>query len=69
MYGALWRLIPGPRPVKAMVSLILVFVVIAVCFLWLFPAVAPLLPFNDNSVQTGLPLSGGTSSALGTVGQ
>jgi hypothetical protein len=55
MYGALWRLLPGPRPVKALLSLILVIAVVVVCFLWLFPAIAPLMPFNDNSVQTGLP--------------
>ena len=51
MYGALWRLLPGPWPVKALLSLILVVGVVAVCFLWLFPAIAPLMPFNDNSVQ------------------
>jgi tellurite resistance protein TehA-like permease len=53
MYGALWRLLPGRWPVKALLSLILFVGVVAVCFLWLFPAIAPLLPFNNNSVQTG----------------
>jgi hypothetical protein len=62
MYGALWRLLPGPRPLKALVSLILVVGVVVVCFLWLFPAIAPLMPFNDNSVQTGLSSPGATSS-------
>jgi len=65
MYAALWRILPGPRPVKALLSLVLVIAVIAVCFLWLFPAIAPLMPFNDNSVQTGLPLSGANSAAMG----
>jgi hypothetical protein len=54
MYGPLWRLLPGPWQVKAFLSLILVGVVVAVCFLWLFPAIAPFMPFNDNSVQFGL---------------
>lgn len=68
MYAALWRLIPGSRPVKALVSVILVVVVVALCFLWLFPAIAPFMPFNSNSVQTGLPLSGATSPALRMAG-
>jgi len=58
MYGPLWRLLPGPWPVKAILALVLLAAVVAVCFLWLFPAIAPYLPFNGNSVQTGLPLPG-----------
>jgi hypothetical protein len=55
MYAALWRLLPGPWPVKALLSLVLVVAVVAVCFLWLFPAIAQYMPFNGNSVQSGLP--------------
>ena len=54
MYGALWRLLPGPWPVKLLLSLLLFVAVVAVCFLWLFPAIAPSMPFNGNSVQSGL---------------
>jgi len=53
VYGPLWRLLPGPWPVKALLSLVLVAGVVAVCFLWLFPAIAPYMPFNGNSV--GVP--------------
>jgi len=53
MYGALWRLLPGPRPVKALLSLILFVGAVTVCFVWLFPAIEPLVPFSNNSVQTG----------------
>ena len=56
MYGALWRHLPGPWPVKLLLSLVAVALVVAVCFLWLFPAIAPYMPFNGSSVQTGLPL-------------
>ena len=56
MYGPLWRLLPGPWPVKVVLSLVLVAVVIVVCFLWIFPAIAPYVPFNGNSVQSMLPL-------------
>jgi hypothetical protein len=61
MYGPLWRLLPGPWQVKTLLSLILVVGVVAVCFLWLFPAVAPLMPFNDNTIQTGSQTPGPTT--------
>ena len=64
MYGPLWRLLPGPWPVKALLSLTLVVGVVAFCFLWLFPTIAPLMPFNDNTVQTGAQSPGPTSFAL-----
>jgi hypothetical protein len=50
MYGALWRVLPGPVWVKAIQCLVLLVVVVAVLFQWVFPAVADLLPFNDNTV-------------------
>ena len=56
MYGALWRRLPGPWPVKVLLSLVLFVLVVAVCFLWIFPAIAPYMPFNGNSVRSGLPL-------------
>ena len=58
MYAALWRALPGPRWVKALQCLVLVLAVVAVCFVWLFPAVAPYMPFNDNNVETGTPSTG-----------
>ena len=52
--------VPVSRPVR--IKLVgLVVVVVAVCFLWLFPAVAPLMPFNDNTIQTG-PVSPGPAT-------
>ena len=53
MYGPLWRRLPGPWQVKTLLALILVFVVVAVCFLWVFPAIAPYMPFNSYSVRNG----------------
>ncbi|MFV0459936.1 MAG: hypothetical protein ACK5MT_14320 [Actinomycetales bacterium] len=52
MYGALWRLIPGPVWVKVLLCLLLAFVVVAVCFTWVFPAIAPYVPVNDGTVDT-----------------
>ena len=63
MYGFLWRLLPGPLPVKVLLSLILVVCVVAVCFLWLFPAISTYMPFNSNSVQSGLPFPGSATFA------
>lgn len=50
MYAALWRALPGPRWAKAVQSLVLLALVVAVLFQWVFPAVAEMLPFNDNTV-------------------
>lgn len=50
MYGALWRVLPGPGWLKAVQCLVLLAVVVAVLFQWVFPAVADLVPFNDNTV-------------------
>lgn len=51
MYAALWHLLPGPRWAKALQCLVLLAVVLVVCFVWVFPAVAPHLPFNDSTVD------------------
>lgn len=51
MYAALWRALPGPRPVKAGLALGLLAVVVVICFAWVFPAIAPLLPINDPGVD------------------
>lgn len=50
IYAALWRVLPGPAPVKVLLCLVLALVVVAFCFVWLFPRIAPLMPFNDNTV-------------------
>ncbi|MCK6210824.1 hypothetical protein KZX45_09750 [Georgenia sp. EYE_87] len=40
MYGAIWRLLPGPRWLKAIEALVLALAVVAVLFTWVFPWVA-----------------------------
>ncbi|MFC5998851.1 hypothetical protein ACFP6A_08980 [Quadrisphaera sp. GCM10027208] len=50
MYGWIWRSLPGPVAVKVLLALVLVVAVVAVLFVWVFPAIAPYLPFNDNTV-------------------
>lgn len=51
MYGALWRLLPGPVWVRAIIAVVLVVAVVAACFTWVFPAIAPFMPFNDITVE------------------
>ena len=43
-------MLPGPVWAKAVQCLVLLAVVVAVLFQWVFPAVADLVPFNDNTV-------------------
>lgn len=59
MYGPIWRALPGGWPVKLIQVVVLALVVVALCFLWLFPAIAPHLPFNANTVDAAsLPVTG-----------
>jgi len=53
MYGWLWRNLPGPSWVRALVLAVAALVVLAVCFLWVFPAIAPYMPFNNTTVGGG----------------
>lgn len=50
-YGWLWRVLPGPVAVKVLQVIVLVAVVVAVLFTWVFPAIAPLMPFNQTTVD------------------
>lgn len=50
MYGALWRILPGPAWVRVLILLVLVAAVVAACFTWVFPALAPYMPFNQITV-------------------
>lgn len=49
-YGMIWRLLPGPTAVKVVQAAVLVLAVVAVLFIWVFPQVAPYMPFNETTV-------------------
>jgi hypothetical protein len=51
MYGFIWRHLPGPLLLRILLALVLVAAVVAVLFLWVFPAVAPVMPFNNGTVN------------------
>jgi hypothetical protein len=50
MYGLLWRHLPGPTLVRVAILVVLAAAVLAACFTWLFPAIAPFMPFNNTTV-------------------
>jgi hypothetical protein len=50
-YGLIWRLLPGPKPVKVIEALLLIALVLFVLFNWVFPEIADYMPFNDVTVE------------------
>jgi DNA-binding transcriptional LysR family regulator len=55
IYPWIWRHLPGPHAVRALLMLVLVAAVLAGCGLWLFPAVAALLDRGGGVVALGGP--------------
>ncbi len=47
VYATLWRLLPGPLPVRLALALALVAAAVLMLFLFVFPLVEPLLPFDQ----------------------
>ena len=47
MYGFIWRHLPGPTPVKILISVVLL---AAVFMLLIFPIISQYMPYNDVSV-------------------
>jgi hypothetical protein len=52
MYAALWRALPGNRWAKTAESLVLFAGVVAILFVWVFPAMSTHLPFGNVTVET-----------------
>ena len=53
MYGAIWRALPGPTAVRALISVLLVLAVVTALFIWVFPWAEQHLPFLDVTVDQG----------------
>lgn len=51
MYSWIWRHLPGGVPGKVAGSLVLVVAAAALLWFVVFPAVEPLLPFGDVTVE------------------
>ena len=58
MYGWIWKHLPGPVPVKALLALVLFVAVVLVLFQWVFPWLEPRLPFNQVTVDQGAGTAG-----------
>jgi hypothetical protein len=52
VYSWIWRRLPGGVPGKIVGSLLLLAVVVVLLLAVVFPAVEPLLPFNDVTVDS-----------------
>lgn len=64
MYAALWRALPGGRLAKSLQSLGVFLVVVTILFVWVFPAVATRLPFENVTLE---PAAGPRASAQPTA--
>lgn len=51
MYVWIWRRLPGGLAGKLLGSVVLLAAAVLALFLWVFPAVEPLLPYNDVTVD------------------
>ncbi|MFZ1362480.1 MAG: hypothetical protein WAS05_06035 [Candidatus Nanopelagicales bacterium] len=60
MYSWIWDKLPGPKPVKLLIALVIFLIVVAVLFQWVFPWVDSVLPLQDVTIdQSSAGSSGG----------
>lgn len=52
MYEFIWRLLPGNWFIKFILSLLLIAVVVFVLMQYVFPVIAPYMPFNDATIES-----------------
>ncbi|SNU01334.1 hypothetical protein SAMN06298212_10969 [Ruaniaceae bacterium KH17] len=50
MYGLIWRMLPGPVWFKAILAILLIVAVVYLLFVYVYPVVAPYMPFQEDSV-------------------
>ncbi|KJF19267.1 MULTISPECIES: hypothetical protein [unclassified Rhodococcus (in: high G+C Gram-positive bacteria)] len=50
MYGYLWNTLPGPRPVKALIALVLIVAVVLLLMEIVFPWLSEHMPYSDVTV-------------------
>jgi hypothetical protein len=54
MYGALWRVLPGPWWIRVLLLALAALLVIAALFMWVFPLIDPLLG-GESAPAVGAP--------------
>jgi hypothetical protein len=52
MYGWIWRHLPGNRGAKLIGSTLMAAAIAAALWFFIFPAVEPMLPFDDVQITT-----------------
>ncbi|AZA08282.1 hypothetical protein [Corynebacterium pseudopelargi] len=50
MYAKLWQVLPGPKPVKALLAILIAIAVFFLLMQVVFPWVSSLMPYNDVAV-------------------
>ena len=58
MYGWMWSRLPGPVPVRLLISFLFALLLIAVLFLWVFPLIDGMLNIDDSEVSSSRPTFG-----------
>ncbi|MCI2267102.1 hypothetical protein [Sediminivirga luteola] len=51
MYGLIWRAIPGHWTFKLLICLILIAAAVYALMQYVFPEIAPYMPFNDATLD------------------
>ena len=50
MYGALWRVLPGPAWLRILILVVVLAVLLTVMVLWIFPWIDSMLPAQEGTV-------------------
>ncbi len=53
MYGTIWRILPGPTWLKVVLAVLLLVAAVYALFEWVFPVIAPYMPFYESDVSVG----------------
>lgn len=53
MYAAIWRLLPGPLWLRLLLAVLLIAGAVLVLFEWVFPVIAPYMPFYAGGAEVG----------------
>lgn len=53
MYSLLWRILPGPAWLRVVILVVMFLAVVFVLFQWVFPVIAPYMPFAETEVGVG----------------
>lgn len=53
MYGALWRVLPGPWWIRTLILLVAFAAILVVCVMWVFPLIDHVVAPQDVTVETG----------------